>query len=392
MGELALAAVLLAAVLVASMVSVEVGISVALIELALGVVVGNVLDVSVPGWLVFVASFAGIVLTFLAGAEVDVPQFKREWRASISIGLVSFAAPFSVCMAFAYWALGWSGDASKIAGIALSTTSLAVVYAVLVETGLNRTVIGKRIMSATFVTDVGTAAALSILFVTPNLWIVPFVGVSVLLVLGAPRLAPWFFGRYGNHVIEPEVKLVFAGLFLLMWLGDRADSHAVLPAFVLGLALSSHYATHRKEQERLRVVAFAFLTPFFFLRGGMNVSVSALWANLGVLGLLFAAKMVPKLVGVYPLARRYCAPHGAFTTLLMSTGLTFGTISSLYGLQTGIIDETQFSLLVSVVVLSAILPTVVAQRFFQPRAEEEARRDARSGARLAERVAESEAR
>jgi Kef-type K+ transport system membrane component KefB len=365
--------VLAVAILAASTISVEIGISVALVELTLGVVVGNAFDLSVPDWLTFIGTFAGIVLTFLAGAEVDVPQFKREWKASLALGAVSFAAPFLVAMAFAYWALGWSGDAAQIAGIALSTTSLAVVYAVLVETGLNQTVIGKRIMSATFVTDFGTAAALSILFIKPNLWILAFVGVSALLVVGLPRLSPWFFGRYGNRVIEPEIKLVFASLFLLMWLGDKANSHAVLPAFVLGLALSNHYATHRKEQERLRVVAFAFLTPLFFFKGGMSVSVSALWANLGVLALLFGGKMLPKLAGVYPLARRYCAPHAGFTTLLMSTGLTFGTISSLYGLQAGIIDETQFSLLVAVVVLSAIIPTAIAQRFLQPSALDETR-------------------
>jgi Kef-type K+ transport system membrane component KefB len=369
-SELAVAVVLAVAILAASTISVEIGISVALVELTLGVVVGNAFDLSVPDWLTFIGTFAGIVLTFLAGAEVDVPQFKREWKASLALGAVSFAAPFLVAMAFAYWALGWSGDAAQIAGIALSTTSLAVVYAVLVETGLNQTVIGKRIMSATFVTDFGTAAALSILFIKPNLWILAFVGVSALLVVGLPRLSPWFFGRYGNRVIEPEIKLVFASLFLLMWLGDKANSHAVLPAFVLGLALSNHYATHRKEQERLRVVAFAFLTPLFFFKGGMSVSVSALWANLGVLALLFGAKMLPKLAAVYPLARRYAAPHAGFTTLLMSTGLTFGTISSLYGLQAGIIDETQFSLLVSVVVLSAIIPTAIAQRFLQPSAHE----------------------
>jgi Kef-type K+ transport system membrane component KefB len=197
-------------------------------------------------------------------------------------------------------------------------------------------------------------------------WIVPFLAVSVLLIFGLPRLAPWFFKRYGDRVIEPEIKLVFAVLFLLMWLGDRAHSQAVLPAFVLGLVLSGHYVQHRHEQERLRVVAFAFLTPFFFVKGGMSVSLGALWANLGLLGLLFAAKMVPKLAAVYPLARRYTAPHGAFTTLLMSTGLTFGTISSLYGLNAGIINRTQFSLLIAVVILSAIVPTAIAQHFFQP--------------------------
>jgi Kef-type K+ transport system membrane component KefB len=375
MGEIAVAALLLATILAASMISVEIGLSVALIELAAGFAVGNAFGLEVPGWLAFVGGFAGIVLTFLAGAEVDVPQLRREWRASLWLGGVSFAAPFLVCMALAYWGLGWNREQAQIAGIALSTTSLAVVYAVLVETGLNRTVIGKRLMSATFVTDFGTAAALSILFISPSLWIVPFVAVSAFLVYGLPRLAPWFFGRYGDRVIEPEIKLVFAALFLLMWLGERANSHAVLPAFVLGLALSSHYASHRKEQERMRVVAFAFLTPFFFLKGGMSVSATAIAGSLGVLAILFAGKMAPKLVAVYPLARRYTAPHAAFTTLLMSTGLTFGTISSLYGLNAGIIDREQYSLLVTVVVLSAIVPTVIAQRFFQPRADVELERD-----------------
>jgi len=382
-GSLALATILLTASLAASMISVELGISVALVELGLGVVIGNAFDVTTPEWLVFLAGFAGIVLTFLAGAEVDVPQLRREWKASAAIGLVSFGAPFLVAGAVAYWGLGWTGDAAKIAGVALSTTSLAVVYAVLVETGLNRTVIGKRIMAATFVTDLGTVAALSVLFVTPNVWFVPFAAVSVALVAGLPRIAPWFFARFGDRVIEPEIKLAFAGLLLLIWLGERAESHAVLPAFVLGLALSSHYASHRQEQERLRVVAFAFLTPLFFLRGGMSVSLAALWASLGVLAILFVTKMIPKLVGVYPLARRYCAPHAAFTTLLMSTGLTFGTISSLYGLNAGLIDEGQFSLLVAVVVLSAIVPTVIAQWFFQPDAAEEIRREASASARLA---------
>jgi Kef-type K+ transport system membrane component KefB len=124
------------------------------------------------------------------------------------------------------------------------------------------------------------------------------------------------------------------------------------------------------------VVAFAFLTPFFFLRGGLNVSLSAVFANLGLLVLLFAAKMVPKFGLVLPLARRHVPEHATFSTLLMSTGLTFGTISSLYGLNAGIIDRTQFSLLVTVVVLSAIVPTAIAQRWFSPDVEAEAIADA----------------
>ena len=366
MSDIAVATLLAGTVLLASTVSVEIGLSVALIELFLGVVVGNAFHLDVPTWLSYLGSFAGMLLTLQAGAEVDVPQFRREWRASLSIGLASFFAPFGVVAVLAYYGLGWSTRQAEIGGLALSTTSLAVVYAVLVETGLNRELVGKRLMSATFVTDIATVAGLTILFVKPTIWGVPFAAVSIALIAGLPKLAPWFFGRYGNRVIEPEIKLVFAALFLLMWLGGRANSQPALPAFILGLTMSNHYVEHRLEQERMRVVAFSFLTPFFFLKGGMNVSAGALWANLGVLAVLFVAKMAPKVSAVYPLARRYTAPHATFTTLLMSTGLTFGTITSLYGLNAGIIDRTKFSLLIAVVVLSAIVPTAIAQRLFHP--------------------------
>ena len=263
MSDIAIAALLAGTVLVASTISVEIGLSVALIELFLGVVVGNVFHLDVPSWLAFLGSFAGMLLTFQAGAEVDVPQFKREWRASLSIGLVSFFAPFAVVGLLCYYALGWNHRQAEIGGLALSTTSLAVVYAVLVETGLNRELVGKRLMSATFVTDIATVEGLTILFVKPTIWVIPFALVSVALIVGLPKGAPWFFGRYGNRVIEPEIKLVFASLFLLMWLGAKANSQAALPAFILGLVMSNHYVKHRKEQERMRVVAFSFLTPFF---------------------------------------------------------------------------------------------------------------------------------
>src|SRR5438876_1478200 len=210
MSDIAVAAILAGTILVASTTSVEIGLSVALIELFAGVVVGSAFLLDVPSWLGFLGSFAGILLTFQAGAEVDVPQFRREWRESISIGLVSFFAPFAVVGSIAYYGLGWNHRQAEIGGLALSTTSLAVVYAVLVETGLNRELVGKRLMSATFVTDIATVAGLTALFVKPTLWIVPFVLASIALIVGLPKLSPWFFGRYGNRVIEPEIKLVFA--------------------------------------------------------------------------------------------------------------------------------------------------------------------------------------
>ncbi len=353
-------------VLLASVASVELGVSVALIEISLGVVAGNFLGLTSPPWMDFLASFGSILLTFLAGAEVDPRVMQEKFKESLLIGGLSFAAPFVGAWLFCAWVLGWSTPAAQIAGVALSTTSLAVVYAVLVETGLTLTPLGKLIMASTFVTDFGTALALALLFIRPTWWLVPFLGVSVLVIWAMVTLQPWFFSRYGERVIEPEIKGAVAALLVLMFFADKAQSHAVLPAFVLGLALARIFHEHPELTRRFRVVAFALLTPFFFLRGGMNVSLRLVWANLGLLVLLFAVKQVTKIAGVYPLARRWVPIDAIFVTLLMSTGLTFGTISSLYGFNAGILDRAQFSVLVTVVVASAVIPTVIAQRWFYP--------------------------
>jgi len=332
------------------------------------VIAGNVLGLTSPPWMDFLASFGSILLTFLAGAEVDPRIMREKLTESLLIGGVSFVAPFVGAWAFCAGMLGWTTPAAQIAGIALSTTSLAVVYAVLVETGLTLRPLGKLIMASTFVTDFGVALALAGLFIRPTWWLLPFLGVSLLVIWTMVRLQPWFFTRYGERVIEPEIKGAVAALLVLMFFAEKAQSHAVLPAFILGLALARTFHEHPALTRRFRVIAFALLTPFFFLKGGMNVSLALVWANLGLLVMLFAVKQVTKFFGVYPLARRYVSHDAMFTTLLMSTGLTFGTISSLYGLNAGILDRAQFSVLVSVVVASAVIPTVIAQRWFAPAA------------------------
>ena len=366
MTDLTTATILAALILVAAIVSVEFGISVAIIEITLGVAASSLFGLRPTPWIDFIGSFAGIVLTFMAGAEVDRQLLRREWRPAILIGGLSFLLPFVAVGVFANYVAGWNIRQSEIAGVALSTTSLAVVYAVLVETGLAASRLGKILMAATFVTDLATAVALSVLFLRPSAYLALFVAVSVLVILLMLAFQRPFFQRYGARVIEPEIKGAFLALFVLMWAADMAQSHAVLPAFLLGLAVSDVFKRHPEEQRRFRIVAFAFLTPIFFLKGGLNVDVRQLAAGVWLLFAFLFVKIATKFLGVLPAALRFVRPHAVFTTLLMSTGLTFGTISSLYGLNAGIIDRQQFTILLGAVIGSAVIPTVVAQRWFAP--------------------------
>jgi Kef-type K+ transport system membrane component KefB len=353
-------------VLLASLISIRFGLSVAIVEIVLGIVGGNLLHLQSTAWIDFLASLGSILLTFLAGAEVDVALLKSKFKQSVLIGFFSFLLPFVGTLLYCYLVADWSLKAAEIAGVALSTTSLAVVYAVLVETGLTSTEAGKIIMAACFITDLGTVVALSVLFAQVNWWTLGFYLISIAVIALGYRYFGWFIRRFGGRVIEPDIKLIFFVLFGLMLLGQLGNSHAVLPAFVLGLALSGTFMHQKDLPRKLRVIAFGIVTPFFFLKGGMNVSIGALATSIGLVAILFGIKIAGKFVGVYALARKYLPKEATYTTLLMSTGLTFGTIASLYGLQAGYIDKTQFTVLVTVVIATAVIPTVIAQRFFQP--------------------------
>jgi Kef-type K+ transport system membrane component KefB len=359
-----------AMIFLASLISLKLGLSVAIIEIVLGTAAGN-LGLQPEAWMAYVASLGGIILTFLAGTEIDGKLFKARFKESFLIGFFSFLAPFIGAGLYTFFVAGWTYNASIIAGLALSTTSLAVVYSVLVETGLNKEEIGKFLMAATFVTDMGTVLALSIIFIKPTFYTLIFIIVSVVVVWLATQFSHMIFHHPSlkNKVIEPEIKYLFLLLLIFIYFANLGDGHAILPAFILGLLMSNHFKESSETKvlrDRLRTVAYAVITPLFFIVGGMKISIPLLVTSFGLFVALFLVKIIAKFIGVYFFAKRYIPNGSMYTTLLMSTGLTFGTISSLYGLNAGIINRFQYSVLVGVVVASAVIPTFIAQRWFLP--------------------------
>ena len=363
-----IATVWMALALLASLVSIRLGLSVALVEILVGILAGNVLHVHTTPWIDFLATFGSGLLTFLAGAEIDPDSLRRHLRPALAIGAVGFVAPFVVVGAFAFWVAKWELHAALIAGIALSTTSVAVVYAVMVETGLNRTEIGKLILAACFINDLGTVLALGIIFATFNLWLLLFVAVTAVVLWYLPRVTRFVIRSVGHRVSEPEVKFVFLVLFGLGGLAQVAKSEAVLPAYLVGLVIAGVFVRDRILIDRMRAIAFTMLTPFYFLKAGLYVSLPAVVTGAVLIAAFLLAKMGSKIAGIWPLTRllRFEPREGIYTTLLMSTGLTFGTISALFGLTNHIISQAQYTILVTTVIGSALVPTLIAQRYFQP--------------------------
>jgi Kef-type K+ transport system membrane component KefB len=372
-----LAALWLGLALAATLLSIWLKIATALSEIVVGtiaqLIIGAAIGAMVLGtgetWVKFLSGTGAILLTFLAGAELDPVVFRERWKEAGAIGLISFLVPFLVCTAAARYLLGWNMAASWLAGVAMSTTSVAVVYAVMLEFGFNATDYGKVVLAACFITDLGTVMALGLIFAPFTFKTLIFVAVSIAALMFLPWLTARFFKLYGSRPSELETKYLLFLLFGLGGLATWADSEPVLPAYLIGMILAGSVGKDHILIRRLRTLCFGFLTPFYFIRAGSFVSIPDLVAAPAAFLLLLVTKLVSKIVGVYPVTRRFGSPpkDGMYTTLLMSTGLTFGTISSLFGLSHGIIDRAQYSSLVAAVIASAVVPTLIANAFYLPR-------------------------
>jgi Kef-type K+ transport system membrane component KefB len=211
------AAVWMGLALIASIISIRLGIAVALIEILIGIIAGNFLGIhATTDWINFLAMLGSGVITFLAGAEIDPASLKAHIKPAFTIGVLSFLLPFLFVWIFAQFVMGWSLHQAQIAGIALSTTSVAVVYAVMIEGGRSNTDLGKMILAACFITDFGTVLALGGLFADFNWYMLVFIAVLPFVLWYMPRWTQFIIRRMGaTQVSEPEVKFIFLFYFFL---------------------------------------------------------------------------------------------------------------------------------------------------------------------------------
>lgn len=351
-------------------------ISIALMEIIVGTVIGfaafqlgyfDKLALNAD-WMKFCTGLGAMLLTFLAGAELNPDVMKSKIKEVSIIGIIGFASPFIGCFLIAYYLIGWSLPASLLCGIALSTTSMAVVYAVMLEYGFNKTDFGKGILGACFVNDLGTVIALGLIFAPFSYKTVIFIAVTILLIFILRPVTDYLIRRFAYKTAAIRAKWV---IFILLSMGVLAlwsGSEPVLPAYVFGMILAKTMEKDGHFVRRLRTLTVGFLTPLYFLRAGALVSIPALVSAPVIFLVLFGGKVITKILGLYPAIHRFRDDKKEkwYYTLLMSTGLTFGTISALYGLTNNIITQAQYSFIVGAVIASAVIPTIIANKFFLP--------------------------
>ena len=363
--------------ILASIISRKFRISTALSEIIVGMLARLALTYTLgvelfsvqEPWIRTLAGIGAIFLTFLAGAELDPDVFKLKWKEAAAVGLSSFLLPSVGCWAAAHFLLGWDNNSSLLAGIALAATSVAVVYTVMMEYGFNKGNFGKTILAACFITDLGTVITLGLVF-APFTWkTLLFAGLLVITFILLPKLTRRAFLIFGGQSSEFEAKYLLFFLLALGALATWAESEAVLPAYLIGMALAGSVGRDHALIRRLRTITIGLLTPFYFIRAGYFVSIATvITAPLSII-LLLLTEISAKIISVYPVARYFGSPHrdAMYTTLLMASGLTFGTICVLFGLSHKIIDEQQYSTLVASIIATAIIPTLIANSYYLPR-------------------------
>lgn len=359
----------------ATIIANRLKISMALIEICVGALAGYLFthyfsqDIMKTNeeWIRFVASTGAVLLTFLSGTEIEPSVLRSKHKEVVIIGILGFLLPFLGAAAVAKYLLAWSLKASLLAGIALSTTSMAVVYAVMLEYGFNKTEFGKGILAACFVNDLGTVIALGLIFAPFTIKTFIFIVVIVAALIFLPRITRHLMKLYAFKTAAIRTKWVLFILFLLGSLALWAGSEAVLPAYLVGMVLATTLNKDDHFIRRLRTLTIGFLTPVYFIRAGALVSIPALIGAPLIILILFASKVIPKM-GLFPVISRFRSDKKErwYYTLLMSTGLTFGSISAMYGLTHGIISQDQYSYLIAVVIGSAVIPTVIANFAFLP--------------------------
>ena len=371
-----IAAFWLLAAVISTIIANRLKISIALMEIIVGILIGflafklNYTEKLALNeeWLKFVTGLGAIMLTFLSGTELNPSVMKKKFKEVTIIGLIGFLAPFIGCSLIAYYLIGWDLKASLLVGIALSTTSMAVVYAVMIEYGFNKTEYGKGILGACFVNDLGTVIGLGLIFSPFTYKTLIFIAVTIVIVLILPDITKYLIKHFAYKTAAIRTKWI---LFILLSMGVLAiwsGSEPVLPAYVIGMVLSRTVEKDNFFIKRLRTMTVGFLTPLYFLRAGAFVSLPIIITAPLIFIILFVGKLLSKIFGLYPVIKNYRKHKKEkwYYTLLMSTGLTFGTISALYGLSNNIITQQQYSYIVGVVIASAVIPTIIANKYFLP--------------------------
>ena len=297
------------------------------------------------------ALIGSVTLMFSAGTEIELRLLLRHLHQSLAIGSISFLVPLAATT-LALEAMGYPLRQAVAAGVGVSTTSVAVVYA-LVRSGGRLDETKQVILASTMVVDLLSVVALVIVVAEANLEILGFY-IAALLVL--PPLMAWIFRAIPRSLYEAEIRLIMAVLLAVALFSEIAGIHAVLFAFILGMAVSDAVRAKPGLAGKVSGIVFGFLSPIFFINAGLEVEVSMITGNPLVVPVVFIVPFVFKILATYAGLRLFLGIRDWKWPLVFSARLTVSILIAYTGYVKGLIDGS----LAAAIMLTALLATITA--------------------------------
>ena len=348
-------------ILLAGIISIEIGFSTAMLEILAGVIASNILGISHPTWLDFLADFGLVGILFYAGFEVDPKLLKVNLKSNILIGILSYLVPFLLILAFFYIILKTPMITAIIAAISLATTSVALIYSVLREKGLMEKEHSQIILGSALILEVSSILSLPLMIGFFTLSSIIYIILALIFFALSPRLGRIVFKRYRGSPAELEIKLILLLLVTLPFIAERAFISEALLAFLMGVLFSEIIEDDAIVKEKLRGIIFGFLAPAFFFRAGLFIDLSlitpAIIALIIVLVLLvFSTKYISAfLISYFLVSKQVARMIGYF----LNFNLTFGIIAAVFGLSAGILPLEYYVAILITILLTSLLSSII---------------------------------
>lgn len=343
-------------VIIAGVIAIELGISTAILEIIAGVLGANFLGLAEVPWLEFLANFGLLGIMFFAGFETDGSLLKKYWKKSVSIGIVSYLAPFLLILLLCFLFLNFDVKPALLIAIGMSTTSLALVYPILKEKGMITNKVGQIFLTSAMVVDIISMLSLSLIFGGFSSLTIVFILAIGLSLWVLPKFGHWLFSRYECDLTQFKIRFIFLVLLSLAFFSEKAGVHAAILAFVAGFVFSEVLEEHQILEEKLRGVVFGFLAPLFFLKAGMAIDLKVI--NIIVLNyiVLFSlAAFLGKYFGTMYIVKYLKIGAAKFAGFLFNFRLSFGIIVAIFGFQSGLISNEVYIALITVILLTSII-------------------------------------
>ncbi|RBY83199.1 cation/H(+) antiporter [Blastococcus sp. TF02A-26] len=362
-------------------------------EIVAGIALGPTLLGALPGnldehlfppdirpFLTVLAQLGLVLFMFLVGLEVDLSFIRGRERVAASVSLASIALPFGLGVLLATHlhdrhdvAAGEPVDLLGFAlflGVAMSITAFPVLARILSERNMHRIPVGALALACAAVDDVLAwsllAVVVAIVAATSLTGVVQILAFSlvfaaVMFLVVKPLLRRLVAARQRSGRLTPDMlALVLAGILLSAWIAEEIGIHFIFGAFLFGVVMPRQGAAELTHEvtERLEQVSVLLLLPVFFVITGANVDIGAITAaGFGELLLILLVAIAGKFVGAFAAARAQRVPRRQATALaaLMNTrGLTELVILNA-GLQLGVLDDTMFTLMVIMAVVTTVM-------------------------------------